>query len=264
MNAGKPPESGPRAHSLELLGRAIALIEEVSVAHEPLGVTALARRTGIPKATTHRLLAILLAHRLLARQAGGFGLGQATRRLARLAQNRATGQLRHVLMPYLVELYERTGDVAILGVLDIDTVVILEAVRGHRHERAMPPLDRIPAHCSAIGKLLLAHRRTQTPPGEDRLTPCTPRSVTSWAALAAEFPGIRARGFAICQGEFMPYVTESALPLIGRDGPVAGLARMHYAGPPNEAAAATHRRIAIAASIALRRAAVLPAPAGRA
>jgi IclR family KDG regulon transcriptional repressor len=263
MNAGKPTESGPRAHSLELLGRAIALIEEVSVAHEPLGVTALARRTGIPKATTHRLLAILLAHRLLARQAGGFGLGQATRRLARLASDRTTPQLRHLLMPYLVELYERTGDMAILGVLDVDTVVILEAVHGHRHERAVPPLDRIPAHCSAIGKLLLAHRRTQAPPGEDRLTPCTSRSVTSWAALAAEFPGIRARGFATCHSELMPHLTESALPLIGRDGTVAGLGRIHHSRPPDEAAAATHRRIAIAASAALRRATV-PASARRA
>jgi IclR family transcriptional regulator, KDG regulon repressor len=253
MAAGVSESSGQQAYSVVMFGRLLAIIDEVSLASGPLGVTALSRRTGIPKATTHRLLAVLQAHEMVTRQREGFELGPGVRRMARLAHDRSTMDLRHLLMPYLVELYELTGDVVTLGLLDGGSVVILETVRGHQHRNRVPILDRIPAHCSAIGKLLLAHRLSLAPPQDDRLPPCTARSVTSWTALTAELPEIRARGFVVSHGEFLPHVSEDAMLLVGREGVMAGLGRMRPTGPPDDAAVAAHRRIASAASAALRR-----------
>jgi DNA-binding IclR family transcriptional regulator len=262
MAAGVSVSSGPQAYSVVMFGRLLALIEEVSLASGPLGVTALSRRTGIPKATTHRLLAVLQAHEMVTRRREGFELGPRVRRMARLAHDRSSVDLRHLMMPYLIELHEITGDVVILGMLDGGSVVILETVRGHQHRNRVPILDRIPAHCSAIGKLLMAQRLSLPPPPDDRLPPCTPRSVTSWAALTAELPAIRARGFVVSHGEYLPHVTEDAMLLVGRDGVMAGLGRMRPSGPPDDAAMAAQRRIASTASAALRRM-IPPATPGR-
>jgi DNA-binding IclR family transcriptional regulator len=253
MDAQSHRRPAPRPNSLTVLGRAILLIEEVSMAARPLGVTELSRRTGIPKTTTHRLLEVLLLNRLFARDEGGIVLGPGLRRLAQLAHDRTSDELQHLLAPYLLELYERTGEVVTLGVLDNEEVVILQTVRGHQHHRLIPALDRLPVHCTAIGKLLLAHLDTLPERDDDRLTAYTPATVTSWSALVAQLPAIRAEGMAICADEYLTGVTDVAAAIVGRDGRIAGLGRMHHTGTSDGATNQIHRQIAMTASTALLR-----------
>jgi DNA-binding IclR family transcriptional regulator len=249
--------------SMDLLGRAIAVLEVVSTGGAPHGVSALARQLGLPKSTTHRLLRILTRHELVTHGPDGYVPGPGMRRLARLAHDRTADHIRHTLMPYLVDLYERTGDVVALGILNGPEVVILEYVRGLRHDSPVPPSSELPAHCSAIGKLLLAVG------GEDAiqrlpatLKPATPWSVTNRAVLAGQLPGIRRQGMAVCSQEYLPGLLDVAMPVFDGDSPVAGLSRMRPVGTvPTPADTTIHRQVALAASAALReRMVALPRP----
>lgn len=216
---------GEAPDSIRMLGRAIAIIEQIATTPDPMGVSHLARRTGIPKTSVHRLLTVLASHDLVAPGSDGFVLGPAMRSLIELVHDRSGEDLRHLMMPYLVELHQRTGDVVMLGVLDQDVVVVLETVYGHHNAASAPPVHQLPADRSAMGILLLRHRR-QPPAYPDP--------------------------FAICHQECRPGLTDVAIPLVGRAGVVAALGRVRPSADPGAGNTDVHRQIAIAASAALR------------
>ena len=263
MAVAEEPDSDAGQISMDLLGRALAVLEMVSASGTAHGVSVLARQLGLPKSTTHRLLRILTRHELVSHGPEGYVPGPGMRRLARLAHDRTADHIRHTVMPYLVDLYERTGDVVALGILNGPDVVILGYVRGLRHDSPVPPSSELPAHCSAIGKLLLAVG------GEDAvqrlpatLRPCTPWSVTDRVVLAGQLPGIRRQGMAVCSQEYLPGVLDVAMPVFDGVSPVAGLSRMRPVGMlPTPTDTTIHRQIALAASAALReRTLLLPRP----
>lgn len=87
-------QTGPRAHPLEMLERAISLLEHISATNAPAGVSALSRTSGIPRTTTYRILENLARQDLLRRRAGGYVIGPRMRELVRLIHDRLPGRLR--------------------------------------------------------------------------------------------------------------------------------------------------------------------------
>jgi DNA-binding IclR family transcriptional regulator len=82
-----------------------------------------------------------------------------------------------------------------------------------------------PAHCTALGKIILASLR---PEQLDRffqrveLKPSTPKSITDVAALLREITEIRRTGIAFDDGEFNPEVRCVAVPVTDFTGQVIG------------------------------------------
>lgn len=61
-------------------------------------------------------------------------------------------------MPFLQDLYERTRETVHLGVREGHDVVYVAKIGGHRQANAPARTGgRLPLHCAAIGKALLAH-----------------------------------------------------------------------------------------------------------
>jgi IclR family transcriptional regulator, KDG regulon repressor len=247
--------SGGGQYSFKVLDRAVTVLEHVASVPSPVGVSALARRAGIPKSSAFRLLAALTDLGIVEHDREGYRLGQRMRHLVGLVHERIPQDLRRLAMPYLVELYERSGDIVTLGILDRDEMVVLETVRGHQHADLPDPPERSPAHCSAIGKLLLAWDPQWPPAGHAKdLRHCTDRSVASWASLGAELTRSRQTGTAFSDQQHVNGVIEVAMPVLDRDGAVAGIGRSRPAGSQFDPAGdAIHRQVAFAASTALRR-----------
>ena len=66
--------------------------------------------------------------------------------------------LLEVAMPFLQDLYERTHETVHLGVREGHEVVYVAKIGGHRQANAPSRTGgRMPLHCTAIGKALLAH-----------------------------------------------------------------------------------------------------------
>ena len=139
-----------------VLGRALTVLDCFTDGEAELSLAELARRSGLPKPTVHRLLAELDQWNVVERTPGGHRLGMRLFELGQLVP-RQQG-LRDAAMPVLRDLFEATHETVHLAVLDGAEVVYLIKLEG-RNGPAVPSRigGRMPAYCTGVGKALLAY-----------------------------------------------------------------------------------------------------------
>jgi DNA-binding IclR family transcriptional regulator len=146
--AADPPNS--------VLGKVVAVLRAFTVEETVLGFAELARRTGLAKATLHRLLAEMVSTGLLDRSDGRYRLSGLVFELGMRAS--VERSLLEVATPFLEELLERTQETVHLGIREGAEVVYIAKMGGHRQAESPSRLGgRMPVHATAIGKVLLAH-----------------------------------------------------------------------------------------------------------
>ena len=183
--------------SPSVLGRAFALLSCFRANETNLGVTELARRSAMPKATAHRMLQEMIKLGIVERNGTGYQIGMRLFELGQLAHEPRT--LRERAFPRLAELRQITGATVHLVVLDGTEVVYLEKLIGPRGPRiATRPGGRMPAYCTGLGKAILAHS-----PGDSvqavldaGLERRTPRTITMPGLLVRELAKVRETGVA--------------------------------------------------------------------
>lgn len=188
--------------------RLFALLELIAEKDRFTSFPALAEETGLPKATLHRMLQQLESGGLLQRSNDGrhLAIGTRLRQLSEkvLMNDVYQGARRAVLRQLVEELGESCNLTALSGseVIYLDRVETATPLRFYLH-----PGSRVPAHCSASGKLLLA----QLTPTQRRrllahvpLEAYTPRTITTLPALEEEIQRVRKQGFALDNEEFLP------------------------------------------------------------
>ncbi|WP_328875092.1 IclR family transcriptional regulator [Streptomyces sp. NBC_00287] len=186
MTDRPPPKS--------VLARGAALLRACGDSGTPLTLAELALRTGLPKPTAHRLLGELVRLGLMERTAEGsyrIGLG-----LFVLGQSAlSVCELRDAALPYLGDLHEATHENVHLAVPDGTDTLFLEKVTGRR---ATPIVSRtggrLPAHCTATGKVFLA---LDPRPPRRVLPRLTPRTLVLPGQLARDLALTRARGYGV-------------------------------------------------------------------
>jgi DNA-binding IclR family transcriptional regulator len=122
---------------------------------DALGVSELARRTGLPKSSVHRLSGHLVEHGLLERDGVGVRLGLKLFEIGQLAV-RQRG-LVDAARPLLADLRAATRNTVHLAMLEGTEVVYIDILRGP-DAPALPSRvgGRFPAHATGVGKALLA------------------------------------------------------------------------------------------------------------
>lgn len=139
-----------------VLGKAVAILRAFNTDDRVLPLAELVRRTGLAKGTAHRIAGDLTHHRLLDKTAHGYRLAGGLFELGMRAANERT--LLEIATPFLQDLYERTHETVHLGVREGTEVVYIAKIRGHRPAHVPSRTGgRMPMHCTAIGKALLAH-----------------------------------------------------------------------------------------------------------
>lgn len=207
--------------SNSVLGRATLVLSAFDLEHSVLGVAEIARRSGVPKSTAHRLVGELSALGFLEQTPDGVRLGLRLFELGQLVPRQRT--LRESALPVMENLRDATRTPVHLAVLDDLEVVYVEILGG----RSMPRLPsrvggRMPAHATGVGKAMLAFAPTELvqrriDAGLDRRTAHT---ITTAGGLARELAGIRERGVAFDREESSLGVVCAAAPVTGRDGKV--------------------------------------------
>ena len=86
----------------------------------------------------------------------------------------------------------------------------------------------MPFHCSALGKVFLAHRVVALPAGR-RLEQRTDRTITTREALATELDEVRRRGYEVADQELEPGLVAVAAPV--RDAAGHVVAAVSVSGP---------------------------------
>jgi DNA-binding IclR family transcriptional regulator len=180
--------------------KAIALLRQVAANPGGASVSALARDTGVPRATALRLIRTLEAEGLLIRlpERDRVLLGPE---LVRLARQVDTGTLlREVAGVRLAALTESVGETITLSVISQDgDLDLVQQISGPQHLVPRSWLGlRFPLHASSSGKVLLSTcddaRLRQLLPRS--LPTLTPHTITNRRELRRELDQVRTQGFA--------------------------------------------------------------------
>jgi DNA-binding IclR family transcriptional regulator len=188
-------------YRVQVIDRAAAIIQVLADAPADLAPADIAQRLRLHKSTIHRLLTVLERHRFIRKNAGDgkYALGL---KLFELGNRAAKGlTLREHAHPFLARLVRETSETAHVGVLDEGDMVSIANVESPRAVQMRSAVGRrTPAHCSAIGKAVLA---SLLPSALDvfvarrPLSALTGKTLVTRAALMTDLQRIRVRGYAI-------------------------------------------------------------------
>ena len=194
VEAAAPAPAQPPS---SVLGRAFTLLTAFRVGDDELTLAQLCRRTGLPKATAHRLLAELSAWDVVERTPTGLRLGMRLFELGQLVP-RQRG-LREAAAPFLADLFEATHETVHLAILDGIEVVYLHKLDATSGPKIPSRIGgRMPAHCTGVGKAMLAFapRAVLEQVLAAGLARRTPRTVIAPGLLGRELAAIREHGVA--------------------------------------------------------------------
>ncbi|MGW1718534.1 MULTISPECIES: IclR family transcriptional regulator [Streptomyces] len=204
-----------------VLARGVTLLRVCGDADTALSLAELALRTGLPKPTAHRLIGELVRLGLVERTPeGSYRIGLALFVLGQSAPS--IRELRDTALPFLGDLHDATKENVHLAVPDGTDTLFLEKITGRR---ATPIVSRtggrLPAHCTATGKIFLAHDPRLPRASLPRLTP---RTLTLPGQLARDLALTRARGYGVNLEEAEVGISAVAAPVYGRGSrPVAAI-----------------------------------------
>ncbi|MFJ8744653.1 IclR family transcriptional regulator [Embleya sp. NPDC127516] len=213
-----------------VLGKAVTILRAFRPDDRAVALAELVRRTGLHKATVHRLTGALVDNRLLDRVEGGYRPSGGLFELGMLAAPERS--LLEVATPFLQDLYERTHETVHLGVREGHDVVYVAKIGGHDQARSPSRAGgRMPMHCTAIGKALLAHAddelRNEVLAGP--LERRTPRTVVAPGILRRHLRQTVETGVAFEREESTVGLMCVAAPVLGPDH--EALAAISVAGP---------------------------------
>ncbi|MBV0911776.1 IclR family transcriptional regulator [Anianabacter salinae] len=207
------------------VAKALSLLDLFTLARPEIGLSDLARLSGMNKATVYRMVSELQAEGLL-EQTGtrAYRIGPAVLRLAALRE--ATVPLRAAAMPLLQRLSDRTGETVHLSFLEGGKLGTYAFTYADAHGTSVRMEDAavLPFHATASGLAVLAY----LPPDrrEALLTPplagFTAATQTDAARIRAALSQVRASGIAVSTGGFEADVSSLAVPLFAADGSVTG------------------------------------------
>jgi DNA-binding IclR family transcriptional regulator len=203
----------------------VAILECFTGERQTLGIAEMADMVGVSRSTTHRYALTLVA---LGR------LEQDNGRKYRLAPNAAQpgmaviGRIRlESPDPTILEdLRKETGHTVSVGTLDGSTAIYMYRLFAHgtgqyEADGNLGVGARVPMHCTAIGKALLA----SLPNGEFRellsemrLERAAPNTITTKALLTQEIERVRKDRIAVSDEEHTKGARSIAVPITARSG----------------------------------------------
>ncbi|MGB5856483.1 MAG: IclR family transcriptional regulator [Oceanisphaera sp.] len=211
--------------------RAFSLIEEILKEDRATTAADLCRRLDVPKPTIHRIIGQLEQEGLLQKEPDGrhFSPGLRLRKMALdvLTQCSVGAPRRAVLQ----KLAEELGETCNIALLDGHELVYFERVETNWPVRVqLHPGSRMPLHCTAAGKLLLAlmplHKRKALLSGLS-LDAHTRHTVTDRKQLDLELEEIAANTLSIDNEEMFDGMVAIAVPIYDEVGQVRAAIAVH-------------------------------------
>jgi len=219
------PASGSSAE------RALRLLAVLAHEGRALSLAELGVRLGLPKVTAHRLCGQLLDSGHLARDVDErcYTVGPALRRLALDTLNH--GLLRGLRHEVLAELVTQVGETCNFTTLDGARVLYLDRVEAQWPLRLTLDVgSHVPLHCTASGKLFLAHlpaAERDALIAELTLTRMTRQTLATAKALRAECEAIARSGHSCDREEFIAGLIAVAVPVRDTAGQVRAAIALH-------------------------------------
>jgi IclR family transcriptional regulator, KDG regulon repressor len=216
------------------LDRGMRVLNLLARHREPMTASALARELEIPRSAIYEIINTLLAHNAVRQHPGGrVSLGHQALILG--SAYGASLDLVALAQPIAREVMLQCEETVQLGILEDRFVVYLVKADSPRPVRLVSRVgSQVPAHCTALGKMLLAslpdeelERRVAHAPLEQ----LTRSSITEFEALKKNLTEVRLRGYAWEDGESNDEVACIAAPVRDAEGQV--IAALSVSAPIN-------------------------------
>ncbi len=203
MKESKIRNRSKPSNLVQTIERVSLILDILGKSQQGLSLGELSEKTSLPKGTTHRLLTSL-AYFDHVRQDSNTKNYQLGFKLVELG-NRLLSQLdfRTEAHPFLIELAERTKETVHMVILDRGEVLYVDKVDAGQHAGGLRMASmlgsRIPTHCSAVGKVMLAFLPEErlaeiiSEKGQPRRTENT---ITDFEELKTHLQHIREQGYA--------------------------------------------------------------------
>jgi DNA-binding IclR family transcriptional regulator len=192
---------------IQSVRNACRVLEAIAQA-QPVGVSELARMTGVDKSATHRLAVTLHAAGWIERR--GDGQWAIAPSLSTIASHAARSSLVDDVRPLLIRARETTGETA-MAVVPEGTLLRIVAVAESRQNLRVTATEGVemPARNSSALRVLAAH--------------CTPAELEMWRTIDPGLhdellDGVRTRGFAVNDAELISESRGVAAALLATDG----------------------------------------------
>jgi len=227
-------------HGTQAVSRAVSVLKVFESATGGLTAAQIAANLDLNRSTVHRLLSVLEAEGLIARdysytgesRNSAYRLGPTLVSLGGLALRQIN--LRAIALPHLRTLAHKSGETVDLELLVGPDVMIIEEVQGEHMLRVGVGDNigsRYPAHATSTGKLLLAglseaELKATLP---NKLAILTPFTVTDKQILREQLDEARHLGWASSWEELEIGLAAIGAPITGRDG--EAIAAVSISGP---------------------------------
>jgi len=194
-----------------------------STVNRSFGLAQIATAAGLPRATAHRMLSALREIGFIEQdgRTGNYSLGIRLFELGSLAL--ANMDLLREAKPHMDRLSRLTGQPSHLGLFNGYAVVVVEREEpDDRPMRSLPDTETAPAHCTGVGKAVLAFQAADVVRRvvEAGLKPYTANTIAAEEQLLTELARIRGRGYAIDDCEHQIWVRCVAAPIRNPSGHV--------------------------------------------
>lgn len=220
-------------YNVRAVERAIQILDCFDDDHSERGVSEIALAVDLHKATAHRIIVTLFNHGYLERtQDEKYRLGLRLANLGARAIRRI--DLRSEALPHMTQLVERWGETCDIGIFEQGEVFYIEVLQGnHALTIAARVGQRLPAHCTASGRLFLAHLSPQELDDalSKPLAKYTDKTPTSPDEIRRQLEQIRQQGFSMDNEEFEAGIRAVSAPVYNHEGTM--IAAMSIPSPTN-------------------------------
>ena len=208
-------------YNVRAVERALKILGCFDDEHPERGISEIASVVDLHKATAHRIVTTLVNYGYLERSSGGqkYRLGLELANLGFKVIRRM--DLRREARPFMRELVQKWDETCDLSIFDKGEVFYIEVMRGNRALTIAAGVgQRLPAHCTASGKLFLAHLQDQELEEilSHSLARFTDKTVVSPASVREQLGGIREQGYAVDNEELETGVYAISAPIYNRLG----------------------------------------------
>ena len=217
--------------NLPTILRGFLVMEKVVQAQRPISAVELIEELGLPKPTVHRILQQLEEEGLLQREPTSrrYLPGIRSQQFAfGVASHKVLGAPRHAILRSLSEEIDETCNCTML---DGDHTVYFDRVETNWPYRIQLPVGtHLPLHCTASGKLFLAHMNARQ---RRRLITAAPlkrfthRTITDPELLMAELKQIEAEGIGVDNEEFLTGMVALSVPVLNNSNGVCFTIAVH-------------------------------------
>ncbi len=227
---------------MQSLERGLAVIRAFDADHRELGLSDVARATGLTRATARRFLLTLERLGYVNSSGGRFSLRPRVLELG--YPYLSSLSLPEVALPHMEELVAKVNESSSISVLDDTDIVYVVRVPTRRiMSITLSVGTRLPAYATSMGRVLLAalsDHELEARLERIDIRPLTPRTVKDAGALRRVLRTVRKQGYAATDQELEEGLRSIAAPL--RDASGSVIAALNLSVHASRASMAVLRR----------------------